>query len=115
MKWSRLFAAQQRAPRLAATPELEAALSALLAQAHAAWPGVRLDERRFFGYLAERLPSGAEVAALQALRTGDLYLACACADGVAEALARFEEHCFRDLHRLLRRVALPGVSAEDVA
>lgn len=75
-----------------ALAELSGALSEHLAAARADWPGVEVSGADFAVYLAERVPDdGAPAAALTAMRTSDLYLACACvlgARGSAEAIER---------------------------
>jgi RNA polymerase sigma-70 factor (ECF subfamily) len=63
-----------------------------LKEARAAWPEITLEERRFVAYLGERLPEKLDaVMGLQCLQVGDLYLACACAQGLPDALRAFEE------------------------
>lgn len=66
---------------------------ALLAQAHAAWPAVWLDDATFVAHVHGVAGPEADLAAL---RAADLYLACACARGVPAALAMLErEHLGR--------------------
>src|SRR5579859_1221052 len=64
--------------------ELEPILSQVLKMARAAWPTVALQNEVFMPYLARRLPAQRKPRldiALNHLRAGDLYLACACAHG----------------------------------
>src|SRR5262249_26812555 len=71
--------------------DVDAALDAIVVAAQRAWPEVALDGARFVRHIAERLP--AQVAlpeALAGLHANDLYVACACADGNAAAVAIFE-------------------------
>lgn len=70
---------------------LEDALRDFDSRGRAAWPKVPLDPTAFAAYLGARVPEGAEpVAWLGELRAGDLFLACACAEGSAEALRAFD-------------------------
>ena len=65
----------------------------LLSQARAAWPGVSLPRDEFASHLRRCLPAGVDAgAALQQMRTDDLYLACACARADPVAIAAFERH-----------------------
>jgi RNA polymerase sigma-70 factor (ECF subfamily) len=82
-----------------ADERLEAMLRAHLEAARQAWPGVDLDEKDFAAYLGER----AADTELSALRTSDLFLACACLTSRPEALAAFEEHFLSPLDVHLRR------------
>ncbi len=92
----------------------DGALQAVLEAAHAAWPDVQISDERFLEYVQDRLPPGETVeAALAALHTGDLYLACACAQGNDRALRHFEERFIAPIATYLRRVdAVPGVLEE---
>ncbi len=88
----------------------------LLASARAANPGVALDEGRYFAHLAARLPPDRPLdAALAAVRTDDLYLAAACAQGLPVALAAFDRACLVPLAGSLARLAPPGADADDLA
>ena len=84
---------QQRVGERAA---LQQRLDRCLAEARSRWPGVVVDDSRFLPFLAERVPVGhADTVeqALDALKTCDLFLCCACLAGDQQALARFaEEH-----------------------
>lgn len=69
---------------------LSAALDRVVEDGRAAW-GVELAPEILAAYLAERAPDQTEpLAALRAMQTTDLYLACACTRGDAAAIARFE-------------------------
>src|SRR5262245_32055997 len=70
------------------------AVTEIWCEAKAEWPAVKLDERAFIAHLALHLPSGMPALdGLRQMRTGDLYLACACATGDAQAVAAFDSHC----------------------
>src|SRR5687767_15979222 len=59
----------------AALPNLADLLADMIAQAHAAWPQVALDERAFLAFLAERLPADRDAAAaVEGLQVADLSL-----------------------------------------
>lgn len=73
----------------------EDALAALLreraAAAREAWPGVELSDAAFAAHVAGCAPDRTEpLAAIAALETSDLFLACACARGDGKAIRHFE-------------------------
>jgi RNA polymerase sigma-70 factor (ECF subfamily) len=67
--------------------ELEAALAARLSRGRADWPGVALPGAAYVRFLAERTV-GSELPPLD--RAADLYIACACTEGVPLAIEEFE-------------------------
>lgn len=71
-----------------AGPELEARLAAVVAAGRQAWPGLSVADGELVAYLAARA-SGDPLAALGALHTNDLFLACGCALGDQAAIAEF--------------------------
>ncbi|HEX3766289.1 MAG TPA: helix-turn-helix domain-containing protein [Kofleriaceae bacterium] len=93
---------------------------ALIAQwqaARAAWPDLTVDPARFAAELARRLAAhtGGSVAvtALEALHGGDVYLAIACIDGDAAAIAQLDELAGRELrHAASKLRASPDQAAE---
>jgi RNA polymerase sigma-70 factor (ECF subfamily) len=92
--------------RAAADAGLDGRLGRVWDEARRAWPAIELAAERFFAFLGGRAPDGE----LESLRAGDLYLACACADGDPEAMASFER-----LHLGRLRAALaPGASPDAV-
>jgi RNA polymerase sigma-70 factor (ECF subfamily) len=100
---------------MAAAPaaSLQAQLEHVVAAAQAAWPRIGLDAARFIPYLLQRLPVADEPAeALRRLHTSDLYLACACAHGDAEAIAALESRYLVHIDRALTPLA---VAADQVA
>ncbi|HKA86082.1 MAG TPA: helix-turn-helix domain-containing protein [Haliangiales bacterium] len=84
-------------PWSAPTDGLAAILAAHLDAGRAAWPDVVVEPERFAAHLAHRLPPDAGAEALAALRGSDLYLARACADGDAGAIAAFEARYFNEV------------------
>lgn len=108
----------QRAPsrcsgaRDAAIP---AVLESAVAEARSAWPTIDLASDRFLEYLGDRLPAGVEIEdALRGVHVSDLYLACACVDGNAAALAAFDGHCFAVVDRALLRLGLHADAVDEV-
>ncbi len=83
-------------------PELAETLTALISSARAAWPSLALEEAVFVAHLGARLPAPAR-AALEAVQAEDLYLACACATGVPQALMLFETHVLPRADPVIRR------------
>lgn len=74
-----------------AEASLDTALQTFAAQARAAHPEVPLEAEAFVAHLGRRAPADvAPRAWLDELRAGDLFLACACAEGLPEALRAFE-------------------------
>jgi RNA polymerase sigma-70 factor (ECF subfamily) len=72
---------------LAAPADLEARLCDLVLAAQATHSRVRLDVERFVRHLAHHRPRDATLDGwLGAVCAGDLYLACACAEGVPAAI-----------------------------
>jgi RNA polymerase sigma-70 factor, ECF subfamily len=85
------FYERYRGPR---TPgddaRLEAALQDFATRGGAAFPDVALDAEVLAGYLGERAPADAPpVAWLGEVPAGDLFLACACVEGLPQALRAF--------------------------
>jgi RNA polymerase sigma-70 factor (ECF subfamily) len=104
-----------RRAALAADGELEQRLKAAVRAARVAWPGVDVGDDELLAYLARRLPADGDVAAaLDSVRTSDLYLACACARGDVAALQAMEAGPLREVAAAIARGNLSGVSADDV-
>jgi len=94
-----------------ASAALADALAGRIAEAARAWPAFTVESRRFARFLAARLPGDDDpVAALATFHVADLYLACACIDGDATALATFDRGYLAQLPRLVR--AEPGTVDE---
>lgn len=81
-----------------------------LSEARAAWPKIAVDRARFEREIAARLDGGT----IDALHTADLYLAIACADGDAAALAAFEEALGPEITRALGKLSLRGPEAAEL-
>jgi len=83
---------------------LQSDLAARVAEGAAAWPDISVEPERFSRFLATRIVGDSDpLAALAALHVGDLYLACACCDGDAAAIATFDREIMAQLPRLLHR------------
>jgi RNA polymerase sigma-70 factor (ECF subfamily) len=96
--------------------DLTALCAGLVADARAAHPGIGLEEGRFLGHVAARLPPDRPLdQALAAVRPSDLYLAAACALGIPAALAAFDRGCLAPLAGALARLAPPGTDGDDLA
>jgi RNA polymerase sigma-70 factor, ECF subfamily len=79
--------------------DLEAELRARVDAGASAWTGFSLDPVRFVRHLAER--SGDALPALQ--RSADLYVACACMEGLPAALQAFDRGFRGDVGRAIAR------------
>jgi RNA polymerase sigma-70 factor (ECF subfamily) len=109
--WAGLGAA--RRANLQALPGWEQRLAAALdAPAEHTW----LPREEFAAELAARFDGDDEEAARwwDHLHAADLYLACACARGIAGALAAFERTYGEEIARTARRFERPGLAADDL-
>jgi RNA polymerase sigma-70 factor (ECF subfamily) len=91
---------------------IEARLVALLEST--ARPDLPLEGARFVRWLAEHLPEGDAATGLERVVAGDLWLTCACADGVPGALEAFERELGGELDRALRHRSGQGVDRDDL-
>jgi RNA polymerase sigma-70 factor (ECF subfamily) len=82
-------------------------------EARAAWPGVNVGEAEFTAYVEERRDSSKVGGEHAAVRSSDLYLACACARGDAAGLLVFERAFFGDIERSLKRRGGAGLPPRD--
>jgi RNA polymerase sigma-70 factor, ECF subfamily len=95
------------------TIDFDAVLGDVLGAAQRTFPTLCLPPDVFVAYLRERLPPDLPpTIALRRMHTSDLYLACACAHGHADAIAVFEERCLGQLDRALSRI---GIDRDMVA
>jgi len=108
--------------RLGACPDdpdrarLETALRAFDGAGRAAWPGIVLSAESFVAHVATHLGGEADpTSALATLHAGDLFLACACAQGAPEALEAFERAFLARVPRLVARIDASAAFADDVA
>lgn len=98
---------------LPAQPVLESVLLDIFTAAQAAWPEFLVGPEAFLPYFADRV-SREGPDALQKLRAGDLYAACACAKGDARALAALERRYFPEIDAALGKMNLGSARVEDV-
>jgi RNA polymerase sigma-70 factor (ECF subfamily) len=89
---------------------LEAALAAAVETGQRAWPGLDLKADLFVRHLAQRQVSlgGAE------LRAGDLYLACACAQGLAPAIETLDSTYLARIPAFVTRTINVGEIADEL-
>ncbi|WP_240360508.1 sigma-70 family RNA polymerase sigma factor [Pyxidicoccus caerfyrddinensis] len=104
------------------TAKEAAALDALLVraweEARAQWPTVTLPVSRFVIHLAERLPPINPVGPIgplvASLSLAELYLTCACLQGMASAHEAFERNYLARLPVKLRSLRQPDAMIDDV-
>ena len=77
--------------------------AAIIADARGAWPGVVVPDAEFARHLASHAAGDDPKA-----RVSDLYLACACARGDAEAIATFERAFLGPLAAAIARRGVPA-------
>ena len=101
---------------LVTLPGWEARVDAALDEPPLAWGSQWLARDEFAGELAIRLNDDDEDIARwwDHLRANDLYLACACARGIAGALERFERLYGGEIARTAQRFERPGLPADDL-
>jgi RNA polymerase sigma-70 factor (ECF subfamily) len=95
-------------------PQL-ARLAARVDEVHAAWPALAVSDVIFVPYLVERLPPAPDDAAIDALHSVDLYLACGCAQGDAGAIDSFERLYAAELRAACARTGGSSVDVEEIA
>jgi RNA polymerase sigma-70 factor (ECF subfamily) len=100
--------------RFPESPQLEELLHSLWQKGERAWPGVRLDPESFVRHLGARLGPSGDGARLASTHTADLYLACACARAIPEALASFDRHVLPLVSEMLRREGGDATWADEV-
>jgi RNA polymerase sigma-70 factor (ECF subfamily) len=106
-----------RRAHLSAWRGWEARLDAALDEPARTLPGAWLAREEFAAELAARLNDDDEEDIgrwWDHLRAPDLYLACACARGVAGALERFERLYGEEIARTAQRFERPGLPADDL-
>lgn len=97
--------------------DLEARLLAMVEQGRAAWAGLRLDPEVFATYVGEHMPPEADTdvdAVLREIHAADLYLACACAHGVAGAARAADDAYLSTLANVLHHVDSSPAFADEV-
>jgi RNA polymerase sigma-70 factor (ECF subfamily) len=82
---------------------------AIARDGRAAWPSLRLSDEALAAHVAEMPEAGAP-----SFPSADVFLACACANGVEGAVAEFERTYERDMIATLRRMRASEDLAEEV-
>jgi RNA polymerase sigma-70 factor, ECF subfamily len=88
----------------------DAATASALVEARSTYPGVNLLDGVFAAHLAEKV----RAATGSALRTTELFLACACAHRDAMAIAYLERDTFGEVEAVYRRFPTLGLPLDDV-
>src|SRR5688572_29589330 len=110
-----LAATAEPPPTPARLREVAAGLAGALAGARTAWSAVTLGEERFVQHLAGHLAGASDcLLALERLQTDDLYLACACLHGDAEALRAFDRQFLGEISAAVRRLDPSPAFADEV-
>lgn len=105
------------APDVVQMASLTRGLAELIQAAEEYWQPIVVPREVFVDYLAERVSLGAGVellASLEALRTNQLYLACACLAGHDAALRAFENEFLPSVSQALRGLDKSGTLADEV-
>ncbi len=98
-----------------ALPDLARRLWNLVAEGRAAWPDLALEPRALVTFVASRLEAdGDPTEALDGLRAADLYLACACAAGMRDAIETFDRHYMKEVEIALARMRVGPQRTADV-
>jgi RNA polymerase sigma-70 factor (ECF subfamily) len=97
--------ARGRLAASAAVPAELARIEAWFAEASTTWPALQIEDGAFAAWVAERIAAADDpVQELAKLRAGDLFIACACAEGddaaVAAIEAAFGDHVEQGLARI---------------
>ena len=101
-----LIEAQDPRDQVAAMPDLDDVLADQLADGRTTWPDVALDDDRYLARLAAAVRDRATESAERVVRTmpgADLYLAAACTDGDARAIAAFRTALWPSVRDVLAR------------
>jgi RNA polymerase sigma-70 factor, ECF subfamily len=101
-------------PTLEAIQDLDRRLWALVAEGRAAWPDLPLDAKILVQFVAHHLTADMADAALDGLRPADLYLACACAQGMTAAINAFDRDYMREVDIALARMRIAAPRVADV-
>jgi RNA polymerase sigma-70 factor (ECF subfamily) len=93
---------------------MDAAWQPLIARARAAWPKIDIDDETFVSYVTERLAAGEGPAEAADLRVEDLYLACACARGINDAVRALDDRYLSHVGTYLLRIDRSQTFIDDV-
>lgn len=110
-----LFLGQRGEATGAPSRDLEQSLERILGAARAAWPEIDLPAAVFVRHVAAHWPEQADaVAYLSAVHAADLYLACACGQGIPSAIATFERVIISSVPQLLLRLSPSPALVDEV-
>ena len=76
-------------PALEAVPDLDRRLWTIVAEGRTAWPDFAIDAKDVVEFIGRQVTDELAADALEGLRPADLYLACACAKGLNNAITAF--------------------------
>lgn len=100
---------------LADPADLETRLEALVREGREAWPALAMSPEAFIDHLGDRLASAADPSrALAQVRAADLWLACACGQGVRGADDALERRCFGSVAAVVASIDPSPSFADDV-
>src|SRR5947199_2918002 len=101
-------------PQLESLADLDRRLWNLVAEGRAAWPDLAVAAKDLVEFVARQVTPDLAEAALDGLRPADLYLACACARGIAGAVAAFDREYMREVDIALARMRIGPPRLNDV-
>jgi RNA polymerase sigma-70 factor (ECF subfamily) len=101
-------------PVLQAIPDLDRRLWTIVAEGRAAWPNLAVEAHHVVELIARHATAELADAALDGLRPADLYLACACARQLPEAIAAFDRDYMREVDIALSRMRIGPPRLSDV-
>ncbi len=102
-------------PALEGMPDLQRKLWDLIVEGRNAWPALTVDSKAIAVFVARQLEVDTDADdALDGLRAGDLYLACACACGDTDAIGAFDRAYMREVDIALARMRIGPPRSSDV-
>jgi RNA polymerase sigma-70 factor, ECF subfamily len=96
-------------------PRIASLLADRLAQARDAWPAFAVEPARFAAEVARRLGDDATLERLEAMKAGDVYLAIACTDGDATAIAACAAILEKEVEHASHRTSATAAVAAEIA
>jgi RNA polymerase sigma-70 factor (ECF subfamily) len=109
----KLFLARLDEPTRAKLAGSESKLASLVESGRGAWPGLSVPTDVFLSWVVERLNGGGTEGG-EALKAGDLYLACACARAEPLALRIFEQQFVPEMGAALARLRMSLTEREEL-
>jgi RNA polymerase sigma-70 factor (ECF subfamily) len=93
---------------------MERALTRAWEKGRAAWPKVELDQAAFAAHVLSKVAPPAAPEDVERLDAAGLYLACACARGIAPALAELDLHVLARVPEFLARIQGSSALPDEV-